>query len=109
MKKLKILLMLPLLLLTGCKEERIYVTSLITNKYDYVYNQVVHTGKTTVLVSHHRYVFQFNEIKPYSKSVSVADYNDYEVGDSYTFWISGKETQYFFEDSYDTIKVEKNK
>lgn len=100
MKKIKLLLILPLLLLTGCKQKRICVTSNITNKWDRIWNQVITTGKITTVVPHHDYFFQFNEWKPYTKKVSYGDFTTYEVGDDYTFWIDDKETQYFFEESY---------
>ena len=87
--KIKKLLLLPILLLmTSCKENHIYVSSIITNKWDRQWVQVIHTGKVTVSVPHHDYYFQFNEWKPYTKKVSSGDYEKFDVGDIYTFAIS---------------------
>lgn len=107
MNRIKLLALLPLILLTGCgcSKQRIYVTSMITNKYDYTYTQVVSTGKTTAVITHRRYVFQFNEIKPYNKPVDCSTYKQYNVGDEYTFWIDDTEKEYFYPDSYETITV----
>ena len=106
MKKFKLLILLPLMLLTSCSEKRTYVTSVITNKYDYTYNQVISNGKVTTVVIHHRYIFQFNEVKPYNKPVDNSTYEEYNVGDEYTFWIDEKEKEYFFPDSYETVETE---
>lgn len=99
--KIKKLLLLPILLLmTSCtKDSHIYVSSLITNKWDRHWVQVVSTGKTTISIPHHDYYFQFNEWKPYTKKVNDGDYEKFDIGDIYTFTISEEEKEYFFEDS----------
>lgn len=99
MKKVLTLLVLPLLLLTSCNSSGIYVTSLITNKWDRHWTSIVRAGKTTIIIPHHDYYFQFNERKPYVKEVSGGDYDKFNVGDTYTFQISDNETEYFFEES----------
>jgi len=105
--KIKKLLLLPILLLmTSCKESHIYVSSIITNKYDYTTTTMIMSGKVLVPIFTHHYIFQFNEVKPYNKSVSSGDYSEYEIGDEYTFWIDEKEKEYFFESSYYTIYVD---
>ena len=105
MKKLILLLVLPLLLLlTSCDNSHIYVSSIITNKWDRRWTQVINTGKTMMSIPHHDYYFQFNEWKPYTKKVSGGDYGDFDVGDIYTFTISDKEKEYFFDDSI--VKVD---
>ena len=103
--KIKKLLLLPILLLmTSCKDSHIYVSSIITNKWDRTWVQVISTGKTTMTIPHHDYYFQFNEWKPYTKKVSSGDYNKYDVGDIYTFTICDKEKEYFFDDSIVVIE-----
>ena len=105
MKKIfKLLGLLPLFMLTGCKNSHIYVSSIITNKWDRTWVQVISTGKTTISVPHHDYYFQFNEWKPYTKKVSGGDYDKFDVGDIYTFTISDNEKEYFFEDSIYTVE-----
>lgn len=104
--KMKKLLLLPILLLmASCEESHIYVSSIITDKWDRTWVQVISTGKTTMTIPHHDYYFQFNEWKPYTKKVSNRDYEKLEVGDIYTFAISEKEKEYFFDDSI--VAVEK--
>lgn len=105
-RAIKLVLLMPLLLLASCSEEHIYVTSQITNKYHYTYYQVVSTGKTTITIPHKRYVFQFNDWQPYKKSVSVATYNEYEIGDEYTFLISSEEKKYFFNEHIYVVEEE---
>ena len=101
MKKIKLLILLPLMLLTSCSEDTgIYVTSKIVNKYNYQTTTMVMSGKVLVPIITHHYIFQFNEVKPYSKSVGSDNYDKYEIGDDYTFQISEKEKEYFFETSY---------
>lgn len=108
MKKIKKLLLLPILLLmTSCKESRIYVSSIITNKYDYESMIMVSSGKAFVPIFNHHYIFQFNEVKPYDKSVSSEDYGKYEIGEEYTFRIDEKEKEYFFNDSIVVVEEEK--
>lgn len=98
--KLKKLLLLPILLLmTSCKESHIHVSSIITNKYDYETTTMIMSGTVLVPIFSHHYIFQFNEVKPYSKPVSSDDYNKFEVGDIYTFTIGEEEKSYFFDDS----------
>ena len=98
--RIKKLLLLPILLfMTSCEERHIYVSSIITNKWDRQWVQVISTGKIIVSVPHHDYYFQFNEWKPYTKKVSGGDYEKFEVGDIYTFTISEEEKSYFFDDS----------
>ena len=105
--KIKKLLLLPILLLmTSCKASRIYVSSIITNKWDRHWSQIISTGKTTIIVPHHEFYFQFNEWKPYTKKVSLGDYEKFEIGDTYTFTISDSEKSYFFDDSI--VVVENN-
>ena len=99
MKAIKLLLLMPLLLLASCTTTHIYVTSPITNKYDYTFYQIIFTGTVTITVPNRRYIFQFNEWQPYTKAVSVAIYDEYEIGDEYTFQISAKEKDYFFNES----------
>ncbi len=98
-KLLTTLLILPLLLLTSCNSTGIYVSSLITNKWDRRWSSIIRTGKTTIIVPHHDYYFQFNERKPYVKKVSGGDYDQFNIGDIYSFQISDNETEYFFEES----------
>lgn len=105
--KIKKLLLLPMLLLmTSCKESHIYVSSIITNKWDTHCVQVIWTGKTNISIQHHHHYFQFNECKPYTKKVSSEDYEKFEIGDIYTFTISNNEKSYFFDDSI--VVVENN-
>ena len=104
MKKLKLLLLLPLLSLTACDDSHIYVSSIITNKWDRTWVQIVHTGKTTITIPHHDYYFNFNEWKPYTKKVSGGDYDKYDIGDTYTFAIDEREKSYFFDDSIVVVK-----
>lgn len=100
MKALKKFLLLPLIvMMTACDDSHIYVSSVITNKWDRHWVQVISTGKTTISIPHHDYYFQFNEWKPYTKKVSGGDYDKFDVGDIYTFTISEEEREYFFEDS----------
>ena len=106
MKIKKLLLLSVLLLTTSCKESHIYVSSIITNKWDRHWVQVISTGKITVSIPHHDYYFQFNEWKPYTKKVRGEDYDKFDVGDIYTFTISEEEKSYFFDDS---IVVVENK
>lgn len=98
--RIKKLLLLPILfLMTSCKCSHIYVSSIITNKWDRYWVQVISTGKTTMTIPHHDYYFQFNEWKPYTKKVSGGDYEKFDVGDNYTFTIVDNEREYFFDDS----------
>ena len=99
--KIKKLLLLPILLLmTSCdKSSHIYVSSIITNKWDRSWVQLSHAGKVLITIPHHDYYFQFNEWKPYTKKVSDGDYEKFDVGDIYTFTISEEEKSYFFDDS----------
>lgn len=97
---MKKLLLLPILLLmTSCKETHIYVSSIITNKWDRQWVQIIRIGKITTTIPHHDYYFQFNEWKPYTKKVSSGDYEKFEVGEIYTFTINEKEKEFFFDDS----------
>ena len=95
----KLLLLHILLLITSCEDSHIYVSSIITHKWDRTWVQVISTGKTTMSIPHHDYYFQFNEWKPYTKKVSEEDYKKFEIGDTYTFTISEEEKSYFFDDS----------
>lgn len=104
MKKLKLLLVLPLMLLTACDDNHLYVSSNITDKWDRTWVQIISTGKTTISIPHHDYYFQFNEWKPYTKKVNQSDWNKFEVGDTYTFAISEKEKEYFFTESIVDVK-----
>ena len=104
MKKLKLLLALPLMLLTSCNNSYLYVSSIITTKWDRHWVQVIRSGKATITVPHHDYYFQFNERKPYVKKVSGGDYDQFNVGDIYSFQISVRETEYFFEESIVRLK-----
>lgn len=98
--KIKKLLLLPtLLLMTSCKDSHIYVSSIITNKWDRTWVQVISTGSSVISIPHHDYYFQFNEWKPYTKKITEGDYDMFEVGDTYTFTISEEEKSYFFDDS----------
>ena len=99
MKKLSLMLLLPLMLLTSCGSSHTYVSSIITNKWDRKWVQIVSTGKTTIHIPHHDYYFNFNEWKPYTKKVNQGDYDKYEIGDIYTFAIDEKEREYFFDES----------
>jgi hypothetical protein len=99
MKINKLLLLPILLLMTSCKNNRTYVSSIITNKYDRHRVQVIPTGKTTICIPQHDYYFQFNEWETYTKKVNSEDYKKFDVGDIYTFIINDKERKYFFEDS----------
>ena len=104
MKKLLMLLLLPLLLLTSCSSENIYIASIITTKWDRRWVQVIRSGKVTITVPHRDYYFQFNERKPYVKKVTGGDYDQFNVGDIYSFQISVRETECFFEESIVRLK-----
>lgn len=99
MKKLALMLLLPIMLLTSCGESHLYVSSNITDKWDRQWTQVISNGKTTMAIPHHDYYFNFNEWEPYTKKVTQSDWNKFEVGDTYTFSISEKERKYFFNES----------
>lgn len=97
MKKIiKLLGLLPLLLLSGCKEKNIYVSAEITQKYHYI--TIILAGPSNPVPIDH-YDFIFNQAKPYRKEVSWTIYNQYEIGDIYTFCIDENEKEYFFENS----------
>lgn len=95
----KLLILACLLCLTSCNESRLVVSAEITTKYDYTYTQIINTGKSTINILHHKYIFIFNEVEPYRKTVNGQTYVEYEEGDIYSFIIDPKETKYFFEDS----------
>ena len=99
MKKLKLLLALPLLLLTACGGKELTVSSTITSKWDRKWIQTIYCGKVLTYVPHHTYYFDFEEVKPYTKQVNQTDWNNYEIGDKYTFTIKEKEKEYFFTES----------
>lgn len=104
MKKFALILLLPIMLLTSCGEGYTYVSSNITDKWDRTWTQTINTGKTIIHVPHHDYYFQFNEWKPYTKKVNQSDWNKFEIGDTYTFAISEKEREYFFDESIVSVE-----
>lgn len=95
----KILILACLLCLTSCSESHLVVSAEITTKYDYSYTQIISTGKTTISILNHKYIFIFNEVEPYRKTVDKPTYDEYEEGDIYSFIIDQEETKYFFKDS----------
>ena len=101
-KKLKLFILLPMVMLCSCSLFR--VSSIITNKYDRHWIQTMVAGKVIYSIPKHDFYFQFNEVKPYTKQVEEKDYNKFEVGDTYTFAISKREAEYFFDSSVTEIK-----
>ena len=106
MKKFKLLLALPLMLLTACEEKTLIVSSTITDKWETKWIQTVYCGKVLTYVPHHTYYFKFEEVQPYTKQVDQTDWNNYGVGDKYTFTIKEKEKGYFFTESIGGINNE---
>lgn len=99
MKKIILLLFLSLLISSCAKCYHIYVNSIITNKYDREWVQIIYANNVAISIPHHDYYFQFNEWKPYTKKVNESDYEKFEISDMYTFAIEPREKSYFFSDS----------
>ena len=98
-KRLLPILLPILLLMASCKENRIYVSSVIADKWYRQWVQVVIVGKVTTSIPRCNYYLQFNELKPYTKEVSYGDYEKFDVGDVYTFAIRESEKDCFFADN----------
>ena len=106
MTKIKYLLLINCLLCTACDEKHIYISSVITQKWNKQYFINVWAGTFMVAVPQQDYYFMFNEQKPYTKKISKEDYTTYEIGNTYTFEIDEKEQEYFFEESITIIVIE---